>query len=151
MDKSRIWPVGITVVYILFFIVVIGTVIFTRFERVDLVESNYYEKGLAYQSQVNRQKNTSMLNPDQKPKLSIENSRLILKMARQSDVDRIRGRIVLFRPSDAKADLNLALDLNADNTQIVDIRTLMKGLWRVKIFWMIEDREYYDEQTVIVE
>jgi len=64
--------------------------------------------------------------------------------------ENISGRILFFRPSDAKQDRIIPIKPAEDNQQKIDAKNLSKGFWGVKIFWTVNGVEYYDEETFIV-
>ena len=54
MTKSNSWPIGLTIVFIVFFIYLIGFIALSLMNRTDLVTENYYEEEVAYQDQIER-------------------------------------------------------------------------------------------------
>jgi hypothetical protein len=150
MNKKNVWPAAIAIIYILFLVVALGTVIFSRYQQADLVESDYYRQGLEYQAQVNRLRNTAALTPRQKPRIQLENSEaLLIEMPLSAAMSRPAGTIMLYRPADASADRVFQLETSDKGVQRIDISTLARGMWRVKITWRLDGREFYDDQTVI--
>jgi hypothetical protein len=60
------------------------------------------------------------------------------------------GRVHFYRPSDARLDRELPLALNADGVQRFDAKELAAGLWKVRVLWSVEGKEYFLDQPVIV-
>ena len=57
MKKSKFnWGTGILITIIVFMIVPIGTVVFLMNQDVDLVATDYYNKGIQHQEQIDRHK-----------------------------------------------------------------------------------------------
>ena len=59
--KFPAWAVGITLLYSTFVVIMISFLIFTRFQKVNLVSEDYYEKGLQYQQQIEALRRTQAL------------------------------------------------------------------------------------------
>jgi nitrogen fixation protein FixH len=51
----------------------------------------------------------------------------------------------LYRPSESALDVTLPLAPDADGTQTISTAKLARGLWRVKVTWSSEGREFYHE------
>ncbi|NBP23395.1 MAG: hypothetical protein EBU81_02315 [Proteobacteria bacterium] len=61
-----------------------------------------------------------------------------------------RGRVRLYRPSEAALDRELPLAVGADGVQSIDAGSLKPGLWKVRVHWGPEDAGYYAEGSVVV-
>ena len=46
--KSSLWPIGLAITYISFMVILIGIVVFSTYNQVDLVAEDYYEKEEEY-------------------------------------------------------------------------------------------------------
>lgn len=60
------------------------------------------------------------------------------------------GKVHLYRPSDARLDLVLPMQLDAAGGQRLDAEGLSDGLWRVRLSWKQNGQDYYVDQPVIV-
>jgi nitrogen fixation protein FixH len=60
------------------------------------------------------------------------------------------GNIHLYRPSDARLDRHVPLALNAAGIQWLNARDLRDGLWKVRVTWSVDGKEYFVDQPVIV-
>jgi hypothetical protein len=60
------------------------------------------------------------------------------------------GRIQLYRPSAMGLDRELPLQFDADGVQILDATGLIPGLWKVRVQWTVENKEFFADQKVII-
>ncbi|MEJ2546079.1 MAG: FixH family protein [Calditrichaceae bacterium] len=149
--KNKSWPIGLTIVFIVFFLYLIGFIVLSQMNQSDLVTENYYEEEMVYQDQIERMERSKKLN--QSVVLNHDKQRKIFELQFPSDFDPdiISGSILFFRPSDAKQDQIHPIQLDNMGIQTLNIEHLHKGMWRVKIFWRMDSVEYYDEKVLAVE
>jgi len=149
--KTISWPWAIGIIYGLFVIILIGYVIFSNLNHVDLVYEDYYARDLRYQKQIDRVERTKKLTAGLTWEYTAQKKIISLQFPREIDTQQITGQIVFFRPSDARLDKTIPVNPTISNSQLVNISNLAPGMWRLKIFWRIGDRDYYDEGMFIVE
>jgi hypothetical protein len=149
--KIKSWPLGIAIIYLSFVFLLIAFGIYSRFQQVDLVTEDYYEQELKYQQQINRINRAQSLSEPVNWKHDNYNDRLLLKFPKEIDPLKVKGHILFFRPSDAKQDKLTALNLTSENTQTINTKTLSSGFWKLKIFWQIDNIEYYKEGNLVID
>ena len=79
-----------------------------------------------------------------------QNGSLTVQFPPEIDPIKVKGNILFFRPSDAKQDKLVALNLSSDGTQLISTKNLTPGYWKIKIFWQIDKNEYYKEGILVV-
>ena len=67
---------------------------------------------------------------------------------RMVDARSATGRILLYRSSDAHADREMPLALDAAGRQVVALAGLKSGSWSLQIEWRLRDRDYYVERQL---
>lgn len=146
MDKDQRWPVTIGIIYGIFVLLLIGFVIFSTFNSVDLVTSDYYRQEIAYQSQIDRLQRSRPLawHYDR------EKALLLLQFPDTLRHQNIAGKVHFYRPSDARQDRFELIRTDSDNRQIISTSNIHPGFWRVRITWQYNNREYYDEIAVFI-
>jgi hypothetical protein len=151
MKKLNRWPLGITVIYVLFVLIMVAMVIFSRHEQINLVTKDYYEQELKYQLQIDRiERAKSLSNPIRW--LYDKDKKLIkIQFPDIPEPELINGNILFFRPSDAQQDKQIALKLSSDGSQIVSTKHLAPGYWKLKIFWQSDQTDYYDEGPLVIQ
>lgn len=150
MKSSKSWPVGIAIFYISFVLLLVAFVIFSNFQKVDLVTENYYAEELKYQQQINRMNRAHSLSEPVNWTYNKTDKSLIFKFPAEIDPFKVKGNILFFRPSDAKQDKLTALNLTSENTQTIHTKNLTPGFWKLKIFWKVDNTEYYKEGNLVI-
>lgn len=141
------WGKGIVLVFVLF-ILGIGVLVYRSMTKnIDLVTSNYYEKELKYQEQIDKINNTNSL----KEKIMIEYNGSVILITYPSVQKSITGEISFYKPSDAKSDFRIKVEPGSDMKQIIQKEMLAKGLWKVQINWAMDGKEYFSEDRVMIQ
>ena len=138
------WGKGIILSFILFavFIGVLATVCLRQ--DISLVSKNYYQEELAYQQQIERMNNTNRL--DQKPEITVSGDILEIQFDLFSAVE--EGEVKLFRPSDVRFDKQFILKVSMETSQRFDVSSLPKGMYRAKMQWTMNGKEYFIENII---
>ena len=144
MTKKTIWPYGLTVVILLYIGWLLFFLFFSNSQKADVVEENYYRKGIEYQRQIDKRIRTNHL-PGQVNIIYTPQNKLIIRLPIKAD----SGIISLYRPSDASLDKKYDLHLDDGRRQVLDVAHLKKGKWTVKIDWQTSGQNYYFEKTLI--
>lgn len=146
--KGKSWSNGIVIVYSVFALALMGFWYFSTYHRIELVTDNYYEQELNYETTIAKIRNTNTLA--EKPFFTInkQKSLLVLQMPAVINPTALRGKIHLFRPSDAKQDRSFNLLCDSLNQQIIPINGLLSGKWRLKFDWTDGQKSYYQEQVI---
>lgn len=151
MKKKINWAWAIAIIYTLFVIILVGFIIFSLFNRSDLVSIDYYAQELKYQQQIDRLNRSQKLIKPIKCGYNKVTKVVYLEYPNTIDTKKITGTIFFFRPSDAKQDKLVRLQLDNTDKQNIDVQSLSSGFWRIKIFWEWDGLEYYDEYVVVIE
>jgi hypothetical protein len=149
MKKSKFnWGTGILITIIVFMIITIGTVVVLMNQDVDLVASDYYNKGIQHQDQIDRVNRTNSM--DEAVQINSENGFVRLIFPKSFEQKNFNGTIQFYRPSDSKKDFSLPISIDTSAQQIVSTQTLDKGYWTVKLNWTQDSVEYYKESSFII-
>lgn len=138
------WGKGIFIFYSLFVIAILWVVVFSFSVDVNLVSDDYYKQEIAYESQIERIKNTESLV--EKPTIVLKSNFVELTFPTNL---KPKGTILFFRPSDSSQDRRIAIALGANGTQQVDFSTQEGGKWIAKLTWSQDKKEYYQEFIII--
>ena len=139
---------GIIIAIAVPIVLLISFVIFSSQNTFGLVERDYYQKEINYQSQIDKETRTIQLS--QKVNIVSNNERVVLQFPSIFAPGDIYGRILFFRPSDSNLDFNVKIELNQDGLQKISNTNLKKGVWLVKVFWKNQKDEYYSEKRIFV-
>lgn len=141
--RKSLWGYGIAAVYSTFALATLAFVAFTMTQKVELVSNDYYAQEIAYEGQINRQRQTNDLEKQVTCELSADRQFIHLQMP--AEMTTAQGTILLYRPSESALDQELKLSLDKSGSQAISTAKLSKGAWRVKVTWSHEGREFYNE------
>lgn len=149
MNKSKLnWGTGILISIIVFMIITIGTVVFLMNQDVDLVASDYYDKGIQHQEQIDRENRTNSMS--EAVQIIPESGFLRFTFPKSYSQKSLKGTIQFYRPSDSKKDFALAILIDTSVQQLIPTQNLEKGYWKVKLNWMQDSVEYYKESSFVI-
>ena len=145
------WPYAIIATFILFGVGTAGLVTLACSQKVDLVSANYYEQEILYQKQIDRMQRSD--GPAVRPAITYERAtgRIVISMPTIQNSGSISGHIQLYRPSAAGLDREQPLALDSHGTQTLDAHKLRSGLWKVRLSWNAEGREFFAEQSLVIQ
>jgi nitrogen fixation protein FixH len=148
--RSR-WGLGVASLYGGFVVFVLALVAFASLQRFHMVESNYYEKELVYQQQIDRTTRANTLPTRLAVQYEPSSDRIVLQFPEAGVEESVSGRIVLFRPSDRHLDKELVVQTDRQGRQYISTSGLARGLWRLKTAWARAGIEYYHEEILVLE
>ncbi len=142
------WGWAIVLFFILFITALLSFVVFTTTVHNDLVAVDYYEQQITYQQQIDKVKRTQKLGRQ----LAVRqgNDFLAITFPDTFAVDSIAGKIIFFRPDDAKKDFTIDILTDSNLRQVVSTKGLHRGLWKLRIDWAAGDSLYYNEEQIIL-
>lgn len=143
------WGNGLLVVIILFILSVVATLIFSLNVKTDLVEKDYYPKELEYQKQIDKIENSNTL--ENSVTFQLDHNDLIIKYPRLESLQVPEGKILFYRPSDKDLDFEIPVDPDTSLYQTINLSSMVKGKYVVKIDWSLDETEYYTEETIIIQ
>jgi len=112
----------------------------------DLVTEAYYAKDLAYQQEIDAEKNANALSS----KITFEKTPegIWFSFPKEINQKSIEGSLQMYRPSNEKLDFQLPLKIEGGK-MLVPKDLLVGGHWKVTIDWNM-DGEYYMFKEAIV-
>ena len=148
MKKGSFWGKGVWLIYGGFVLFVLGCVAVAAIQHIDLVESDYYEKGLDYQKQIKKIEMGSREAPA--VTALTDKMGIIVNFETAYITPDFKGTVLFFRPSDARLDFEIPLRLNKSGEQEITDTRLQNGFWRVKINWQTVGESYYSEYKIFI-
>jgi nitrogen fixation protein FixH len=143
------WPITITVFFIVFFSGLVAFIVFATTQHVDLVRADYYEEEIRFQQQIDRVNRTRQMAPDVTVAYDSGRHCIIIRLP-LAQAGQASGQVHLYRPSDARLDQKLPLNLTADGSQRLDATKLRSGLWKVRVQWAVAGQEFYHDEAVVI-
>jgi nitrogen fixation protein FixH len=148
--KSNPWPFAIILTFALFLAGTIGLVVMACTHRTDLVNANYYEQELKFQGQIERVKRTQHLATQATVHYDTTGRRIMLCLPAEQNGKGVTGSIQLYRPSAAKLDRQLALQVDSHGRQSLDASELQPGLWKIRVTWTANNEDYFIDEKVVI-
>lgn len=143
------WGKKIALVY-LSFVAFMGFMVWKCLQQKDinLVSEDYYQKEIAYQNNIDQMNNTNQLSKELTFNYKPDSQQIMLNFPKESIGS--TGEINFYRPSDAKKDFAVKLDIANAESQTIPVSTLDKGLWVVKVSWNKDGKGYYKEEKMVL-
>ena len=142
------WGYKILIVIVLFIVSMLAMVFVSFRQTNDMVDTNYYEKELKYQSLIDASKNLNAVsNIDL---ISEKEGGIAVTIPPSLLVDFKNGKLEFLKNDDQKQDFTLNFEPNADGVYLISNAKLQTGSYKVRIQWESNKKSYYREQTVII-
>lgn len=144
------WGNKIVLAFVAFIAVLVAMVYISVGTDFYLVEEDYYEKELAYESQMQRIRNHNAL--EEKPVFKVNRSDFKIEISFPGAIvdNMVAGTIMFYRPNTAKFDKEVTLEIGEDGKFLLDISKFPIGAWKAKINWADDAKEYYKEIAFVI-
>ncbi len=137
------WGTGIFITIVVFIGIMVSIIIFSMNQQVDLVSPDYYPKGVDYDKQIGKARNTNGLV--EKVTCQKVNDSLIVLFPKEFDNKMVNGSIQFYFVTNFEKDFNRKIELDDENKQIFLTRNILKGRYLLKLDWTDGTKEYYQE------
>lgn len=113
---------------------------------IHLVAKDYYKQEIAYENQIDKIKNANAMQFDS---ITYSKENQVLQVSLNQPIK--KGEILFFRPSDARKDFRLPLQIDESMKQYISTKAMDKGLWRIKMQWNdANNKLFYFEQKIMI-
>lgn len=136
------WGTGIFIFLMIFLITIFSFIYFSYQQQTDLVEEDYYPKEIEYQKQIEKMNNLKLLGEEI---IADKTSEVVVLSFPDAHKDNIKGKIFIYRPSDAALDTEMEIVADENNQQLIATNNFKDGKFIFKINWTSEGKEYYQE------
>lgn len=136
------WGTKLLIAIILFMGLIFSFVYLTTKQDLNLVEKDYYPKGLKYQARINEIKNAA---PFKDQIHIVQSDEYVILTLPEINPD--SGTVVLFRPSNERLDINSTINPDSLNNMYFPSGEFKKGLYKYKIEWYENGKGYYLENS----
>jgi len=143
------WGSGIAIVISVFTIAGLSFIYYAFHQDVNLVKDNYYQDEIKYQDRIEEIKRTAKLSD--KLEIKVSGSNILFNFPQNVNKDKIKGNILLYRPSDRKHDIFFPIELDSLSEQIKSTEKLVSGMWKAQVKWEIDTLSYYTEKIIMVQ
>ena len=142
------WGYKITLVIAIFIIAMLSMVFVAFKQSNEMIDDNYYEKELKYQSLIDGSNNLNAVYKDSL--LTQDENNLIFTIPATLCTSFKKGKIEFIKNDDMSKDKTIALSPDATGKYILDKKQLSKGSYKARIQWINNETSYYKEQTISI-
>ena len=149
--KRSGWPYAIAAYFAL---AITGIAIFITWavkQNMDLVRSDYYEQEILFQKHLDAAARTKTLGPHAAASYDATSHGLRVLVPAAHLSQSFKGRLHLYRPSDARLDQQIELNPNTDGQQWISTSRLAPGLWKARVEWTAGSEPYIVESSLVIE
>lgn len=142
------WGTGIVLALVIMVSGMIYLVSIALRQNDDLVDNDYYQKSIAYQQHIDEVRNNDALT--EKIRFELSSESLKLSFPKLANSQEYEGEIHFYSPVEEKRDMKLKIKLDSTYNQFIDLKSLEKGRYQVKIDWKASKVSYYQEEEIAV-
>ena len=141
----NLWPLGIILTLVIFISGTVGLVVMACMHNTELVNANYYDQEIKYQGRIDSEARAQQAGAN----VSYDGvaRHIVISLPGAKGVT---GQIQLYRPSAAGLDKEYKLEPAADGIQTLDAAGLKPGLWKIRVSWNSDGRDYFVDQKIII-
>lgn len=143
------WGTGIAIAMGLMIIGMLVLVAIATRQDFDLVEKDYYQKGINYQTQIERIANTNSLID--KPVLQLDGTVLRIQFPVWFSGKNLDGNVTVYSPVSENYDKSFGLKPDSLLSQQIPLHELKPGRYTVKLEWTANQTPYYLEHEIQIE
>lgn len=147
--RRSLWPLAIVGYFVVAIIFLTFFVVVAVRNHDDLVSSDYYEREVRFQTQLDSMNRSRDIAAQTAIKFEPAASSILITLPADK-TESASGTVHLYRPSDARLDREFSLALDATGMQRVDTKNLPEGLWKVRVNWTSNGADYFLDQSVLV-
>ena len=144
------WGTGIVIAFALFMTFILYFVFEvqsnSKYDN-DLVVEEYYKHDSHFQEEMARIQNAHDLQ--QKPSIVYSEEGVKVAFPANFESDKIKGNVLLYRPSNKKFDFNTQIILT-NSALLIPKDKLVKGRWDVNMEWQYNGIKYLTKEVIYV-
>jgi nitrogen fixation protein FixH len=144
------WPIGIISFFVVFIAFIAWFITFATRQKMDLVRDDYYDQEIRFQQQIDRVQRTQAVSTQVAITSDAVGDFITIGLPKELSLSKVSGTVLLYRPSDASLDQQCALQLGSDGFQRVDARALPRGLWKVRVQWTLDGKDYFYDKNIVL-
>lgn len=149
-STRSLWPIALFATLATFACGIATLVTVSIHSDEDLVSKDYYEHEVRFQNRIDSQERTAAFGEQLGVRYDAVKANLELRIPTEHASKHATGTVKLYRPSDARLDRELPLNVNAAGIQDVSTAQLASGLWKLRITWQVDGQEFYSEKPIVV-
>ncbi|MFH7002610.1 FixH family protein [Flavobacterium bizetiae] len=144
------WGTGIVIAFALFMSFILYFVFEvqsnSKYDN-DLVVEEYYKHDSHFQDEMARIQNAHDLQ--QRPSITYTEKGVKIAFPATFENDKIKGNVLLYRPSNKKFDFDTQIALT-NSALLIPQKKLIKGRWDVNMEWEYKGTKYLSKEVIYV-
>ncbi len=139
------WGTKLAIWIVVFIVFMLTLVYMTTTHEENLVEKDYYPKGINYQTRIDAIENANSINA-----IFVANqdeNNIIINLP---DIQVDTGTVLFFRPSGNSLDRTYEIVMTEEKKMVLPKSNFKHGKYILKINWFFDGKEYYVEQVFFV-
>jgi hypothetical protein len=141
------WGYKILLVIIGFIVTMLSMVYFAYKQNNEMIDTNYYEKELKYQTLIDASNNLNKVTNDTLIKQDIQG--ISIKIPRVLTSDFNKGKIEFIKNDNEKKDIVFSFSPDTNGVFKMDLAKFSNGYYTARINWENAKINYYREQKFI--
>jgi len=141
------WGKGVALGFVLFAIMIIGLVVVCMKQDVSLVAKDYYRQEIAFQDRIEEIQNARQMKKQVRFVLNKQKQAASLIFPMEKGYTNHQGEIHFFRPSDSSMDQRIAVALDENGEQHLDLSQLPPGFWKLQLSWTANGKRFFEEKS----
>lgn len=142
------WGTKLFIWTALFMLMIIVYVILMYQQDYSLVEKDYYPKAVEYEKQIAKVRKSDSL--ERRVEVVVEGDFLKFRFQEFFSPDELSGKIVLYRPSGDRFDIEIPIRPDSSGTQFHPLKDLLRGKYIVKIDYTYRGDSFFQETPVLI-
>jgi hypothetical protein len=140
------WGTKLVLFALLFMTFIVTLVVKIMREDVPMVETDYYEKGLNYQQEIDNSTRTDSMV--QFNVFNDDSGYQHLVILNVSSADIPDGKLIFYRPSNEAEDAQADVSIPSKKVFQFPLHTLTPGKWTLKFTWTRDGQKYKIEKPI---
>lgn len=141
------WGWGLAIFISIFLVAILSFVYFATTQQVNLVERDYYPKGVTYDQQIKKQQNAKAL---QQTIVAEQKGTQLWVSFPEKAISQAKGTIHLSHIENYKLDQRTDIALDSLGQQQINIDKLQAGRYIIKADWESANTKYYQEIKISI-
>ncbi|MEZ4837830.1 FixH family protein [Flavobacterium sp.] len=140
--KAIVIAFGLFMTFILYFVFKVQSD--SKYDN-ELVVQEYYKQELVFEKQMEKEQNDK--NLAQPVQITSQEEGLKITFPESMDIQKIKGKVSLYRPSNQKLDFEVPISLSGPYL-LIPKNNLVGGRWDISIDWTYEGKEILTKKTI---
>lgn len=143
------WGKSITIVIVSFIAIVLGMVYVASKQTNEMIDKNYYDKEIKYQTLIDAADNLNKVTKDSL--ITQDQQKVNIQIPASLKTNFKAGKLVFLRNDDQKKDLEQTFSPDGTGLYAVEKAKFSKGRYKVRIEWTNDNTPYYREQNLDIQ